>query len=186
MSEFEDARANGPWIIKERDCLYRDDHVALYRDTVVQPDGEPGHYALVRRNPGVAVLALDDDDTVYLVRVFRYALGEESVEVVGGAIDGVEEPVIAARRELAEEAGIEAAQWTSLGLVHWDTAQVLSPIHLFLARELSFREPQREGTEEMERVQLPLEKAIEQAMEGQIVHGTTCLLLLKVKRLLEL
>ena len=178
------SRQNGPWTITERNRVYRDDHILLYRDSVVQPDGRPGHYSVVYRNPGVSVLALDDQKKVYLVRLFRYALGEESVEVVGGAIDDGEEPVIAAQRELAEEAGIEAAQWTALGVIHWDTSQVLSPIHLFLARSLSFREPEREGTEEMERVRLPLDEAVEQAMTGQIVHGTTCLLLLKVRRLL--
>ncbi|MDX1663061.1 MAG: NUDIX hydrolase [Candidatus Promineifilaceae bacterium] len=177
-------RTNGPWTINERDRIYHDDHILLYRDDVIQPDGKPGQYSVIHRNPGASVLALDDQKRVYLVRLFRYALGEESLEVVGGAIDDGEDPVVAARRELVEEAGIEAAQWTALGATHWDTSQILSPIHLFLARSLSFLEPDREGTEEMERVWLPLDEAVEQAMTGQIVHGTTCLLLLKTQRLL--
>ena len=178
-------RKHGPWTIKSSECLHRDEFVEMWVDEVVRPDGEPGRYATMRMKPGVAVLALDGDGFVHLVRMFRYAAGRECVEVVQGAVDGGEGAAEAARRELREELGVEAEELTDLGLVDAITSQVFSPARIFLARGLTTGEPDRESTERMRAVKVRLEEAVRMVMDGEITQGTTCVLILKASRLIQ-
>ena len=178
-------RKHGPYTIKRSECLHRDEFVEFWLDDVVRPNGEPGHYATMRMRPGVAVLALDGEGFVHLVRVFRYAVGKECVEVVQGMIDEGEQALEAARRELREELGVEAEELTDLGLVDAVTSQVFSPARTFLARGLTFKEPDRETTEKLRPVRVKLEEAVRMVMGGEITQGTTCALILKASKLIS-
>ena len=85
-------------------------------------------------------------------------------------------------RELREEAGIDAAELIDLGMVDQLTEVVISPDRLFLARGLSFKKPDREETEEIERVAVPLQQAVEWAYDGTISHAASVVLILKAAR----
>lgn len=178
-------RAHGPWKIKGTTEKYRDEFIAVYEDSVIQPDGEPGAYATVRMKPGVSVLPVGDDNvTIYLTRQFRYAAGAESIETVSGGIDE-EDASDAAKRELREEAGIEAAELISLGRMDMDTSIVRSPVSLFLARGLKFTEPEQEGTERIELFETTLVEAVGMVMRSEITHGPSCVLIMKASHYLE-
>jgi len=177
-------RKHGPWTIKSSECLHRDEFVEMWLDEVVKPDGEPGLYATMKMKPGVAVLAVDEEGFAHLVRVFRYAVGKECVEVVQGMIDEGEQAAEAARRELREELGVEAGELTDLGLVDAVTSQVFSPARLFLARGLTFGGPEREATEKLRPVRVKLEEAVRMVMDGEITQATTCALILKAGRVI--
>jgi 8-oxo-dGTP pyrophosphatase MutT (NUDIX family) len=178
-------RKHGPWTIKESELRFRNEFIEVIEDHVIQPDGEPGRYATVRMKPGVSVLAVDEEGFAYLARQFRYAVGRESVEVVSGAIDEGEEPRDAARRELREEAGIEAGELISLGQLDLDTSIVNCPASLFLARGLRFKETEQEGTENIRVEKMPLEEAVRRVMQSEITHGPTCALILKASSYLK-
>jgi 8-oxo-dGTP pyrophosphatase MutT (NUDIX family) len=178
-------RKHGPWTIKSSECLHRDEFVEMWLDEVVKPDGEPGRYATMKMRPGVAVLAVDSEGFAHLVRMFRYAVGKECVEVVQGMIDEGEQAEDAARRELREELGAKAGELTDLGLVDAVTSQVFSPSRIFLARNLTFGEPDRETTERLRPLKVRLEEAVRMVMDGEITQATTCTLILKASRLLE-
>lgn len=175
-------RKHGPWTIQESTCRYENEFIEVVEDQVLQPDGEPGNYATVRMKPGVSILPVDADGTVSLIQQFRYALSRESLEAVSGAVEEEEPPLESARRELREEAGIEAEEWTDLGTMDLDTSIVHCPTQLFLAQGLSFTETDREGTEEMRSVRLPLAEAVRRVMEGEITHGPSCVMILKAAR----
>lgn len=178
------ARRHGPWTIKETAERYRDEFIAVYEDSVIRPDGEPGTYATVSMKAGVSVLPVDRDGTIYLTRQFRYATGAESIETVSGGIDD-DDPSGAAFKELREELGIEAAELISLGRMDMDTSIVRSPVSLFLARELKFTEAEQEGTERIEPFKTTLEQAVGMVSRSEITHGPSCVLLLKAARYLE-
>ena len=177
-------RKHGPYTIRSSECLHRDEFVEMWLDEVVKPDGEPGRYATMKMKPGVAVLAVDGEGFAHLVRVFRYAVGKECVEVVQGMIDEGEQAPEAARRELREELGVEAGRLTDLGLVDAVTSQVFSPARLFLARGLTFGDPEREATEKLRPVRVKLEEAVRMVMDGEITQATTCALILKAGRVI--
>jgi ADP-ribose pyrophosphatase len=129
---------------------------------------------------GVSVLPIDDQGNVYLTKQFRYVLGEESLEAPSGAIEG-EEPIEAAKREIKEELGIEAEEWLPLGTAETDTSIVRCPAHFFVARKLTFGEPNREGVEVMKTVKLSFDEAVEKALSGEIRHGASCILILRAR-----
>ncbi len=171
-------REHGPWKVVGTREVYRDPWMRLTVDDVLAPDGVPGTFSVVEAKAGVSVLALEDG-IVYLAREFRYAIGHESLEVVGGGMEEGEEPLAAARRELQEELGIEAARWTDMGLVHPLSAMVLSPARLFLAEELTFGEHRQEKTERIQCIPLPLEEAVRAVLEGRITQAPSCVLILR-------
>lgn len=178
-------KKHGAWTIRSSECLYKDDFVEFWVDECVKPDGEPGRRATLRMLPGVAVLPVDEEGFVHLIRKFRYAVGKESVEVVQGAVDEGEAEEAAARRELKEELGIEAREMTDLGLVDAVTSQVFSPSRIFLARGLTFGEPDLEGTEVLQPLKLKLDELVRMVMDGEVTQSTTCVLVLKAARLFQ-
>ena len=175
----------GPWQIRATEVKFRDEFMEVNQDQVIRPDGKPGTYSTVQMKPGVAVLPIDERGTVYLTKQFRYGLGAESLEVVCGAIDPGERAAEAARRELREELGIQAKEWTELGTMQLDTSMICAPASLFVARQLSFGEPRQEGTETIRVEKLSLDEAVQAVLESRIVHGPSCVVILKAARSLE-
>jgi 8-oxo-dGTP pyrophosphatase MutT (NUDIX family) len=170
---------HGPWTIQETSQKYENSFINVREDQVLQPDGEPGMYATVKMKPAVALLPIDSDRIVYLTRQFRYALGKESIEVVCGALEEGEPPLDAAQREVQEELGIKAEAWISLGVFDLDTSIVHCPVHLFLAKQLTFTQSNQEGTETIETLPMPLDAAVQMVMDSQITHAPSCVLILK-------
>jgi 8-oxo-dGTP pyrophosphatase MutT (NUDIX family) len=120
-----------------------------------------------------------------LTRQFRYMYGQESIEVISGAVDEGERPLEAARRETLEEAGIVAEASRELGEVRFDTSKMAAPVHLFLAQGLTMAEPKPDSTGQIEILRISLDEALELAMEGTIVHGASVALLFKARGMLE-
>jgi 8-oxo-dGTP pyrophosphatase MutT (NUDIX family) len=172
----------GEWTVLDSTVQYHNPWITVREDRVIQPDGEEGTFGVAEMTPGVSVLPVDDDGTVYLVRVYRYTIDRQSLEALAGGIEDGEDPQEAARRELREEAGIDAAELIDLGMVDQLTEVVVSPDRLYLARGLSFNEPNREETEEIKRVAVPLRQAVEWAYDGTISHAASVVLILKAAR----
>jgi len=132
-----DPTPHGPWKILASREVYQDPWIALRRDEVIRPDGNPGTHCVVRLKAGVSVLAVDDDEMVYLTEEFHYGVGRTTLELVSGGIESDEDALLSARRELQEETGLMAARWTALGSILTTPGFCDERIHLFLARELS-------------------------------------------------
>jgi len=176
-------RQHGPWQILSSAEVYRDPWLQLSRDEVIRPDGEPGSYCVVHLKPGVSVLALDDQDNVHLTEEFHYGVGRTTLETVSGGIEPGEGALETAHRELQEELGITAQQWTELGACDPFTASVVSPTQLYLAEGLTVGTASPEGTEQIRHVTMPLAQAVKAVMEGQITHAPSCLAILKTAAL---
>ena len=105
----------GPWRRLHRRIAYENEWIEVFDDEVVRPDGAPGVYGVVHpRTLGVAVVALDADDSVLLVGQHRYTLDLLSWEIPGGGVGFDEDPLEGAKRELAEETGATAGTWREL------------------------------------------------------------------------
>ncbi len=173
-------KTNGPWKIESSKVIYHDPWVELIKDEVIRPDGKPGTYCVVNIKAGVSVLAMDADENVYLTEEFHYAIRKDSIETVSGGIDSGESPLQAAKRELKEELGIVADQWTAVGTVDPFTSSLYSPTELFLAQGLTFGEPSPEGTELITLKKFPFHEALQMVMKSEITHAPSCVLILKV------
>lgn len=170
---------NGKWTVLDTEKKFENGFFKVLEDKVIKPNGEPGTYATINYKPGVSVLPIDEEDNVYLTLQFRYALGQKDLEVAAGAIDDGEKPLEAARREVKEELGIRAGTWTEMGWIQGDTSITNSKAYLFVARHLRFDEPEREPSEDIETVKMPLAKAYRKVMDGEITHDQTVVLILK-------
>lgn len=172
-------KKHGPWTIKGSETIYENEFITVNEDSVIKPDKKPGKYTTVSMKTGAATLVMDDDKNVYLTKQFRYALGKDSIEVVAGGIEEGEEPLETAKKEVKEELGIKAEEWTEFGFLHTDTSIVKSPAHLFIARKLEFEEPEQEGSEEISMTKMSLDEAVEKVLNGEITHAVSCYLILK-------
>jgi len=153
--------------------------VRLREDSVVLPRGTEAIYEYVEIKNGSSTLAVEDNGDVWLVREWKYAIDRPSLEVVSGGIEPGEQPLDAARRELREELGLTAREWTPLGHVDPFTTMLACPNHLFVARGLKHVGRSPEEAEVMEIVRVPLAEAVRLVMAGGITHGTSCVLILK-------
>ena len=176
-----DPATTNPWSLRSPGVVFEDHAYRVRRDDVVQPDGAPGAYTYVElRHPVVAILPLNEDDEVYLVRQWRYPWKRSSWEIPAGHVEAGESPLVAAMRELAEEVGLQAASWTPFGST-FPSALVSAEAHLFVARDLSpSPNAQRDGAEQDMIVQrVPFQEAVDAALRGDIVHGISLVALLK-------
>lgn len=137
-------------------------------------------------NPDSAFIVprFENGDTM-LVRQWRHAWNISSWEVPAGTVDGAEPALECARRELAEETGLIAGRYTSLGDVH-GAAFLTGRAHLFLAEDLtaSTRSPET-YEQDMEVLRLPLVEALRAALEGDIVHSGSVTALCRAARALR-
>jgi 8-oxo-dGTP pyrophosphatase MutT (NUDIX family) len=157
------------------------------RDDVIRyPDGAEAVYTVMANPDSALVVPYFENGDTMLVRQWRHAWDESSWEVPAGTFDADEEPLVCARRELAEETGLVAARYTSLGVVH-GAAFLTGRAHMFLARELteSARSPEA-YEQDMEVLRVGFGDAFNAALEGQIVHSGSITALTRAAHTLRL
>lgn len=180
MEKNGELRPHGPWHIRASAVMYEDPWVSVRRDEVVRPDGLDGSYAIVAIKPGVCVVAIDDDGYVHLTEEFHYAVGRVTIEGVSGGIEPGHTATETAHRELAEELGITARDLIPLGVTDPFTASVHSPTALFVATGIEKGAAAPEPTELIRPVVMSLDDAVQAVNSGEITHGPTCIILLRL------
>ena len=160
-------------------------------DTIERADGTTGTRDVVRHPGAVAVLAMDADDRLLLVRQWRIPAGRAMLEIPAGTLDvhdGVtEDPDIAARRELEEETGSRAGSWRRLASFWTAPGFATELMHLYLATGLeSVHGDDRLAPDEDERLELSrftIDEALALVDEGEIVDAKSMLGILWLERL---
>src|ERR1700709_2174639 len=147
-----------PWKIVSEKEVYDNAWINLTEYQVVNPSGNPGIYGKVHfKNRAIGIVALDDEMNIYLVGQFRFATGQYSWEIPeGGGALGVD-PLESAKRELLEETGLKAAQWTELLRMHLSNSVSDELCIIFLARGLEQHEAEPEDTEQLMVKKVPFE-----------------------------
>ncbi|MDV6297498.1 NUDIX hydrolase [Dietzia maris] len=148
--------------------------VRLRVDTLTMPGGGTADREICGHDDAVAVIALDDDDRITLVRQYRHAVGERLWELPAGLcdVDG-EEPLATARRELAEETGLEAEHWRPVIEMVPSPGFCTERVHVYLATGLrQVERPEAEHEEaDMEVARMPFAEAVDAVLDGRIVNG---------------
>lgn len=163
--------------------IYEGRILNLRRDKVRLPNGREASREVVEHPGAVAIIALDAEKNVYLVRQYRYPINRVTLEIPAGKLDAGEEPVACARRELAEEVGLAAAEWKPL-LTFYSTPGFSDEVmHLFLATGLRPHREKADEDEFLEIVRVPLAEAATMALEGGIQDAKSITGILAVTRI---
>jgi ADP-ribose pyrophosphatase len=140
----------------------------------------------VIRHPGAsAIVPLDWNGEVVLIRQYRHAAGGFIYEVPAGKPDGGEAPEVCAARELIEEAGVEAGRIDHLGSILTTPGFTDEVIHLYLGRELIRAEQRLEHDEVLSVERVTLARALEMCTSGEIRDAKTVCALFLADRLLH-
>ena len=151
------------------------------RDVVRLPDGSEGIREYIRHPGAVLALPIFEDGAVLLERQFRYPFGRTFLELPAGKREEGEPPLETARRELLEETGYVAREWSRIGIVHTTVAFTDEGIDLYVARGLEFRGQQLDQGEFLETLKVPFDEAVEMVRDGRITDSKTSVALLWVK-----
>lgn len=139
----------------------------------------------------MAILAIDDQDRVLLVRQYRVAVGEALLEIPAGTLDvagdgSIEDPDLAAPRELEEETGMRAGSWRVIARFFTAPGFASEEMHLYLATDLRPADSDRLTPDEDERLlveRMPWRDAVAAAERGEFRDGKTLVALLWLARL---
>jgi 8-oxo-dGTP pyrophosphatase MutT (NUDIX family) len=169
-----------PIRVLRSEIVYESSRFSVVRDVQLLPDGSEHLWESVVYRETVHAAPIDPDGQVYLVRQYRPQLGRETLEVVGGGVDGDHTPAEAIHRELLEEAGLTASL-VPLGESQLGVSTVRCRVHFFLAQVQNVGERDLEPFEQMtmrplERV--PLEQAVELVLDGAIIDVNSRLAIL--------
>ncbi len=158
-------------------------------DTIERADGSRHQREIVGHPGAVAIVAVDGDDRVLLVRQFRTAAARTLLEIPAGTLDvdpgsgTIEDPDLAAPRELEEETGRRAASWEKLGSFWTAPGFATELMHLYLATDLREADAGRLGPDEDEAlvlVRVPVDEAIAAARDGRIEDAKSIVGLLRL------
>lgn len=137
------------------------------------PNGRVCELEIVHHPGGTAIVALDDDSKVCLVRQYRYVASDWLWELPAGRVESDEAALETAQRELREETGLAAGDWLSLGMIYTSPGVFTEIIHLYLARTLSYHEPALEEHEVLQVHWIELDQALAWVRDGTIVDAKT-------------
>lgn len=174
-----------PWKITSEKAIYDNKWIGLTEYQVMNPSGNPGIYGKVHfKNLAIGVIPLDADLNTYIVGQYRFALDQYSWEIPegGGPLDA--DALESAKRELLEETGLKATEWTEIQRMHLSNSVSDELCIIYLARGLEQFEAEPEDTEQLIVHRVPFEDVYNMVCDGKITDSVTVASIFKVKLML--
>jgi 8-oxo-dGTP pyrophosphatase MutT (NUDIX family) len=163
----------------DRKDIYAGPVIQVSVDQVELPNGMRIPLDIVRHPGGAAVVAIDAQDRICLLRQFRHAAGGFIHELPAGKLEPDEPPEVTASRELTEEASMTANDWQSLGSSFSSPGCFTEVIHLYLATNLVKAEGTPEADEVFQVEWWPFAQAVEKALNGELTDAKTIIGILR-------
>lgn len=155
------------------EVVYEGSFINVRKDSVRMPDGSISAREYIAHPGAVAILALLDNGNLLMERQFRYAPRQEFIEIPAGKIDHGEDVLTTAQRELLEETGYVAREWTHLTTAWPCIGFSDERMEYFLARGLTHHGSKLDDGEFLEVFELPLAEAMEWMRLGKISDSKT-------------
>ncbi len=147
--------------------------VKLRLDTVQMPSGRQTTREVVEHSDCVAIIAVDAEKNVLLVKQYRQPVDKDLLEIPAGGIDPGESPEEAVKRELREETGYLPNRIEKLGGFYTVPGYGTEYLYLYFATDLTYSPLYAEDTEIIKLVRMPLEQAKELVASGEIHDAKT-------------
>jgi|SRR5450432_2226472 len=176
---------DNPWKILGQKELYENPWIRLTEFQVINPSGGKGIYGKVHfKSRAVGVIPLDAAWNTYLVGQYRFTLNQYSWEIPegGGSMDI--DPLESAKRELLEETGLVAMEWTKLLSMHLSNSVTDEMAHIYLARDLEQHTPKPEETEQLIIKKIPFEEVYRMVEEGGITDSMSVAAIQRIQLLI--
>ena len=164
---------------------YDGDFIKVLKDNVRLPDGSVSYREYIKHPGAVAVLAILDNGNLLMERQFRYPPQREFIELPAGKIDSNEDILVCAQRELLEETGYVAGEWTHLATTWPCIGYADERMEYFLARGLTHQGSKLDEGEFLEVFELSVADAMKWIKQGKINDSKTILGLLWLEKLLK-
>lgn len=183
MSDYKDREFNAGKVFVEETAekryVFKGRIINVRNDRITLPNGAESLRESVEHRGGVAVLAVDENGYVPIVRQYRYPLGRELWEIPAGKLEVGEQPDEAIHRELREETGLVAGSMTSLGMFYPTCGYSNEIIRLYLATDLTYVGAKPDDDEFLEIKYVKIDELYKKCLSGEIVDGKTLVAVLK-------
>lgn len=156
------------------ETIYRGRIISVYNDEVQLPNGDKAHREYVDHVGGAAILPLDADGNVLLVRQFRYPYRSVIYEIPAGKLEKGEDPLVTAKRELEEETGYVADSMRPYGVFYPSPGYTDERLFLYVAEGLHKTAAHLDEDEFVDVYRFPLATVLQMVRSNEIKDGKTC------------
>ena len=167
------------------ETVYQGKLLRVKCDSVSLHDGKTATREYVEHNGAVMIIPVLDSGELVMERQYRYALRRHCLEFPAGKIDPGEAPLATGRRELLEETGYVAGEWTYLATIHPTVAYSTERILVYLARGLRHQGRNLDAGEFLEVLNLPPGELLELVRTGEITDVKTVIGVFWLEKLLR-
>lgn len=155
------------------------------RDTALLENGKEALREVVHHSGGVTIIPITEENEIIMVKQYRYPHHKALLEIPAGKLEKGESHYDAGKRELLEETGCICSEYEFLGEVLPTPAYVTEVIYMYMARGLKFSKQNLDSDEFLDVVRIPIEKAVQMVMNGEITDSKTQIGVLKAYNLLN-
>lgn len=182
MAEEQLPVKHGPWKTLSDTVVHDTPWIRVNHHDVIDPGGRNGEYSVIHfKALAIGVVPLDDDLNTWIVGQYRYPIKKYSWEIPEGGGDRNIDPLLSAQRELMEETGIQAQRWDRILEMDLSNSASDEEAIIYIARNLSFHEPEPEEDEELEQRKLPFSELYGMVQRGEVRDSLTVAAVLKIQ-----
>jgi len=175
-----------PWTTISKKEVYDNPWIKVEEHQVITPNQKKGIYGkVIFKNLAIGILPLDENGYTWLVSQYRYTVDEYAWEIPMGGGPADQTALESAKRELKEETGLKANEWTELLKIHTSNSVTDEVGYVYLAKDLTQGEPEFDDTEDLKIWHLPFQEAYQMVLDGQITDAISMVAILKTAVLLE-
>ena len=167
------------------DNIYEGKILSLRVETVEMPDKKYSKREIVDHVKGVGIIAFDGADSIYLVRQYRKAIDEFTLEIPAGLVEVNEKPIETAKRELQEEIGYKPLDIEYLFDMHASPGFTNDKLAFFLAKNLEESKLELDEDEFLEKKSYKIEDVYNMVINGEITDAKTIIAVMYAKRLID-
>ena len=167
------------------DNIYEGKILSLRVETVEMPDKKYSKREIVDHVKGVGIIAFDGEDSIYLVRQYRKAIDEFTLEIPAGLVEVNEKPIETAKRELQEEIGYKPLDIEYLFDMHASPGFTNDKLSFFLDKNLEESKLELDEDEFLEKKSYKIEDVYNMVINGEITDAKTIIAVMYAKRLID-
>lgn len=175
-----------PWKTLNSKLIYDNPWINLTEHKVINPNGGEGIYGEIHfKNYAIGIIAIDEEDKIWLVGQYRFPLKQYSWELPEGGGPEGKDPLDSAKRELLEETGLVAKEWRELLRMHLSNSVSDELAIIYLAKDFTQHEAEPEETEQLQLKKIAFDEAYQMVIKGKITDSMSVAGILRMKLLRE-